>query len=102
MAQKPSVRRRIVAALVIAAVSAMAISMGVRLASYGVPIGLITPCVLGVLSSSLWLLIRIEDALRVHRCTTPGCSFQVRVENGSAAENERWRALAATHPHRAA
>ncbi|MGW6270427.1 hypothetical protein [Streptomyces sp. NPDC055060] len=100
MARKSSPRRRIVAALVIAAALAVALSIGVRLASYGVPLALITPCVLAVLSSSLWLLMRVEEAARTttHRCTAAGCDFLVRLQHVDAAENRRWQETAANHP----
>ncbi|MFD4477366.1 hypothetical protein ACFWPU_14815 [Streptomyces sp. NPDC058471] len=100
MARKSSLRRRIVSALIITGAGAVALSIGVRLHSYGVPVGLITPCVLSVLSSSLWLLLRVEEAARTttHRCTAAGCDFQVRVQHVGAAESRRWQETASDHP----
>jgi hypothetical protein len=99
MAQSPT-RRRITSAALIVCASAVAGAIAVRLHSYGVPFGLITPCVLAVLSSALWLLIRAEEALSStrHRCTATGCTFEVRMQNGSAVDNRRWQEVAAAHP----
>ncbi|MEU2153804.1 hypothetical protein ABZ532_02035 [Streptomyces sp. NPDC019396] len=99
MAQSPT-RRRITSAALIAAAGTVAAWIAVQLHAYGVPIGLITPCVLSVLSSALWLLIRAEEAWSStrHRCTATGCTFEVRVQNGSAADNRRWQEVAAAHP----
>ncbi|MFE4717710.1 hypothetical protein ACFRLW_15035 [Streptomyces sp. NPDC056728] len=93
-------RRRIVSLLEVGVSIAVGVAISIRLASYGVPFGLITPCVLSVLSSALWLLIRAEEALSStrHRCTTQGCTFEVRVQNGSAVDNRRWQEVAAAHP----
>ncbi|MFD3578027.1 hypothetical protein [Streptomyces sp. NPDC058644] len=95
-----SVRRRVVSLLIIGMALAVALSIGVRLASYGVPPALITPCVLAILSSALWLLIRVEEAIgaTVHRCTAHGCTFQVRLQNADAAEERRWQEIATAHP----
>ncbi|MFJ8823750.1 hypothetical protein ACIREE_18440 [Streptomyces sp. NPDC102467] len=99
MAQSPN-RRRITSAALIAAAGAVAVSIGVRLHSYGVPLALITPCVLTVLSSALWLLVHVEEtwSSTLHRCTVKGCTFQVRVQHVDAAENRRWQEVAAAHP----
>lgn len=95
-----SVRRRVVSLLIIGMAMAVAVSIGVRLHSYGVPLALITPCVLSVLSSSMWLLIRVEEAARTttHRCTAAGCDFLVRLQHVDAAESRRWQEAAANHP----
>ncbi|MGH4030854.1 hypothetical protein ACQB60_18160 [Actinomycetota bacterium Odt1-20B] len=100
MAQNP-IRRRVAGLLIIATAGAVAVSIGMRLRSYGVPIGLITPCVLAVLSSALWLLMDVSKALAstVHRCTVKGCTFEVRVQNADAAESRRWQEIAAAHPN---
>lgn len=79
---------------------ALAASVGLRLHSYAVPLHLLIPCVLAVASSALWLLSKAAEAFEstVHRCTASGCTFQVRVRNGSAAESRRWQEIAAAHP----
>ncbi|MFD4973175.1 hypothetical protein [Streptomyces sp. NPDC058424] len=99
MAQSPT-RRRITSAFLISGGCLVAFLIGSQLHTYGVPLGLITPCVLSVLSSALWLLIRVEEALSRtrHRCTAQGCTFEVRVQSGSAADNRRWQEVAAAHP----
>ncbi|MCX4557469.1 hypothetical protein OHA02_14790 [Streptomyces phaeochromogenes] len=93
-------RRRIVSLLTVACALAVGASIGVRLAAYGVPFALLTACVLGIASSSLWLFSRIEAALTstTHRCTAPSCTFQVRMRHVSAAESRRWQEIAAAHP----
>ncbi|MEV6994362.1 hypothetical protein AB0N87_35105 [Streptomyces sp. NPDC093228] len=93
-------RRRITGVFLIGGACLVAFLIGSQLHSYGVPLGLITLCVLSVLSSALWLLIRAEEAWSStrHRCTAQGCTFEVRVQNGSAADNRRWQEIAAAHP----
>ncbi|MFF1766843.1 hypothetical protein [Streptomyces sp. NPDC058249] len=99
MEQSPT-RRRINGAFLIGGACLVALLIGSQLHFYGVPLGLITPCVLSVLSSALWLLIRAEEAWSStrHRCTAQGCTFEVRVQNGSAADNRHWQEVAAAHP----
>ncbi|MGW2228169.1 hypothetical protein [Streptomyces formicae] len=78
---------------------ALAIAVGVRLASYGVPLALITGCALCVSASVQSLLEHVADACSTtHRCTAPGCTFAVTVRGVDAAENRRWQEIAATHP----
>ncbi|MET7700411.1 hypothetical protein [Streptomyces sp. NPDC005485] len=95
-----TLRRRIVSLLIVAAALAVGASIGVRLASYGVPWLLLTACALSAVSSALWLFGRIEQALTTttHRCTAPRCTFQARVQHVDAAENRRWQEIAAAHP----
>ncbi|NEB75299.1 hypothetical protein G3I40_08650 [Streptomyces sp. SID14478] len=92
--------RRITGVLIIGFALAVALSIGVQLHSYAVPLGLLAPCVLGVFSCALWLLLRVAEAAEstVHRCTAPGCTFQVRMRHASAAESRRWQEIAAAHP----
>ncbi|MFF2470558.1 hypothetical protein [Streptomyces sp. NPDC058066] len=99
MEPSPRVRRTLSAAFIVVALS-VATLIGGHLHSYGVPIALITPCVLAVLSSALWLLSQVEAAYfsALHRCTVKGCTFQVRVQHVDAAENRRWQEIAAAHP----
>ncbi|MEU1597240.1 hypothetical protein ABZ468_31415 [Streptomyces sp. NPDC005708] len=99
MEQSPT-RHRITGAFLIGVACLAAVLIGSQLHTYGVPLGLITPCVLSVLSSALWLLIRVEEAWSStrHRCSAQGCTFEVRVQNGSAADNRRWQEVAAAHP----
>ncbi|WP_432020836.1 hypothetical protein [Streptomyces sp. 1222.5] len=82
MEQSPT-RRRINGAFPIGGACLVALLIGSQLHSYRVPLGLITPCMLSVLSSALWLLIRAEEAWSStrHRCSAQGCTFEVRVQN---------------------
>lgn len=78
----------------------LAISIGIRLASYGVPLALITGCVLAVAGSALDLLGRLLEAwsTTIHRCSAAGCAFTVTVRGVDAAENRRWQEITAAHP----
>ncbi|WAU84900.1 hypothetical protein O1Q96_37550 [Streptomyces sp. Qhu-G9] len=93
-------RRRIASLLIIACALAVGASTGVRLAAYGVPFALLTACVLGIASSSLWLYSHIDAALTstTHRCRAPYCTVQVRMRHVSAADSLRWQEIAAAHP----
>ncbi|MFD5014610.1 hypothetical protein [Streptomyces chartreusis] len=95
-------RHRILTTGAVAVSAALAIAIGVRLASYGVPAVLLLACCLSCTAAFSSLLFRLLDAwsTATHRCTRPGCDFQVRLTHGSAEENRRWREIAATHPHR--
>ncbi|MFD8047667.1 hypothetical protein ACFV5E_30075 [Streptomyces chartreusis] len=95
-------RHRILTTGAVAISTALAIGIGVRLASYGVPVALLLACCLSCTAAFSSLLFRLVDAwsTTTHRCTRPGCDFQVRLTHGSAAENRRWQEIAATHPHR--
>ncbi|MZD09141.1 hypothetical protein GTW43_29280 [Streptomyces sp. SID5785] len=99
MAQNTN-RLRVLEAVTLLFTLALAVWIGVRLDSFGVPIGLIIPCSLAILSSGLQMLAQLTRALAgtLHRCTEPGCSFEVRVQNVDAAENRRWQEIAAAHP----
>ncbi|MFC8239498.1 hypothetical protein [Streptomyces chartreusis] len=95
-------RQRALTAGAVAVSTALAIAIGVRLASYGVPAVLLLACCLSCTAAFSSLLFRIiaAAATTTHRCTRPGCDFQVRLTHGSAAESRRWQEIAATHPHR--
>ncbi|WP_428953316.1 hypothetical protein [Streptomyces sp. cg35] len=99
MARNPS-RHRLTDVLIIGFSLAVGASIGVQLYWQHVTWGLIVPCVLAAASSSLWLLSKVAEAFEstVHRCTAPGCTFRVRVQNVDAAENRRWQEVAAAHP----
>ncbi|MEU1408520.1 hypothetical protein ABZ471_40595 [Streptomyces sp. NPDC005728] len=101
---RTSLARHRLTQLAAAAVStALAAGIGVRLASYGVPLTLLMGCSLSCLATFTALLFRVVDALSttLHRCTQPGCDFQVRLTRADAAECRRWQEIAASHPHRA-
>lgn len=92
-------RQRALWLLVLGLSLGLAASIGVRLASYGVPLALITGCVLCVAASVLNLLEHIADAWSTtHRCPVAGCAFEVTVRGVDAAENRRWQEIATTHP----
>lgn len=97
-----NLRQRALTAGAVAVSAALAIGIGVRLASYGVPAVLLLACCLSCTAAFSGLLFRLLDAwsTTTHRCTRPGCDFQVRLTHGGAAENRRWQEIAATHPHR--
>ncbi|MFJ9088722.1 hypothetical protein ACIRL3_40570 [Streptomyces sp. NPDC102384] len=97
---KNSARSRMVDVVSVVTALALATSTGMRLHSYAVPLGLLITCVLAVASSALWLLSKVAEAAEstVHRCTAEGCTFQVRVRHGSAADSRRWQEIAAAHP----
>lgn len=89
-----------VGAVVVSA--ALAVSIGVRLSGYGVPLTLLIACCAACLATFSSLLFRLIDAAgtTIHRCKRPGCDFQVRLTHTDAAENRRWQEIAAHHPHR--
>lgn len=95
-------RHRILTIGAVAISAALSVAIGVRLASYGVPAVLLLACCLSCTAAFSGLLFRLLDAwsTTTHRCTRPGCDFQVRLTHGSAAESRRWQEIAATHPHR--
>ncbi|WP_425832264.1 hypothetical protein [Streptomyces fractus] len=98
---KHPVRSRMVDVISVITALALAASIGMRLRSYAVPLDLLIPCVFAVASSVLWLLTKVAKAAasRVHRCTAKGCTFEVRVHDGSAADGRRWQEIAAAHPN---
>jgi hypothetical protein len=95
-------RRRLALLAVVAACTALAVAIGVRLADYGVPLSLLAACCASCLATFTGLAFRVLDALSTttHRCSRPGCDFQVRLTHTDAAENQRWQEIAAHHPHR--
>jgi hypothetical protein len=96
-------RRRVALLGVVAACTALAAAIGVRLAAYGVPTALLVACSLSCLATFTSLGFRAVDALSTttHQCKQPGCDFRVQLTNPDAAENRRWQEIAARHPHRA-
>jgi hypothetical protein len=95
-------RHRILVSGAVAASVALAGAIGVRLSGYGVPLALLVACCASCLATFSSLLFRVIDAWSTvtHRCTRPGCDFQVRLTHTDAAENRRWQEIAAHHPHR--
>ncbi|WP_327355013.1 hypothetical protein [Streptomyces sp. NBC_01304] len=99
MAQSTN-RRRIFEGVMVLITFTLAVWISVRLDSYGVPISLVIPCGLGVVSSGMSMLSQLTQARAgtLHRCPAEGCAFSVRVENVDAAESRRWQEIAAAHP----
>jgi hypothetical protein len=86
----------------VAASTALAVVIGVRLSGYGVPVTLLLACCLSCVATFSSLLFRLVGAwsTTTHRCTRPGCDFRVSLTHADAAENRRWQEIAARHPHR--
>ncbi|MEV0254421.1 hypothetical protein AB0H82_09135 [Streptomyces sp. NPDC050732] len=85
--------------LALASSLGLAVWVSIRLASYDVPLTLITACGLCVAACTLNLLERLAEARSTtHRCPAAGCTFKVTVRGVDAAENRRWQEIAATHP----
>lgn len=95
-------RHRILTIGAVAVSTALSLAIGARLASYDVPAVLLLACSLSCTAAFSSLLFRLIDAwsTTTHRCTRPGCDFQVRLTHTDAAESRRWQEIAATHPHR--
>ncbi len=93
-------RRRLVLPAAAVAGVVVAVSTGLRLSAYHVPASLTVSCVLATLTSTVWLIAHVADALTstTHRCPAPGCDFQVRLRGTGAAESRRWQEVAAEHP----
>ena len=104
MNPKASLRRRLVLSVVVAASAALAVSIGVRLSGYGVPVSLLVACSSAFLSTAVSLLFRVVDAWSTTtlRCRQAGCDFHVRLSGTSTAEIRHWQEIAAAHPHRSA
>ncbi|WP_411130471.1 hypothetical protein [Streptomyces sp. x-19] len=79
---------------------ANAVSIGTKLASYGVPLSLIVACALACLATTVWVVGTVVDRFgtTTYRCSDPDCSFTVRVKYVDAAENRRWQETTAEHP----
>ncbi|GGU94416.1 hypothetical protein GCM10010260_31860 [Streptomyces filipinensis] len=99
---RTSVTRHGLILLGFTAVTAVAVVIGVRLDAYGVPLVLLLACAFSLQTSLMSLLFRLVDALSstTHRCSRPGCDFQVWLTGVDAAENRRWQEIAGNHPHR--
>lgn len=95
-------RRRLAVSAAVAASTAMAVAIGVRLSAYGVPLALLLACCLSCLATFSSLFFRVIAALSTttHRCSLPGCDFRVSLTHTDAAESRKWQEIAAQHPHR--
>ena len=95
-------RRRLVTTGAVVASGVLAVSIGVRLSGYGVPLPLLLACCTSCLATFTSLAFHVADAAAttVHRCPDRGCDFRVRLTGTDAAESRRWQEIAATHPHR--
>ncbi|MEW2467150.1 hypothetical protein AB0919_19345 [Streptomyces sp. NPDC046994] len=100
---KPTMtRRRLIELAGVTVSAALAVALGARLSSYGVPVLLLVACSTACMTTFVTLLFRVSEALSMttHRCKRPGCDFQIHLRNANAAESRRWQELAADHPHR--
>ncbi|WP_411130482.1 hypothetical protein [Streptomyces sp. x-19] len=79
---------------------ANAVSIGTKLAAYGVPLSLIVACALACLATTVWVVELLIKAFAstTYRCPDPACDFTVRIRHVDAAENRRWQETAAEHP----
>ncbi|MFD7402999.1 hypothetical protein ACFV7R_10065 [Streptomyces sp. NPDC059866] len=102
MNRTSTTRHRLVHLAGIAASTALAAAIAVSLSDYGVRVPLLVACSLSCLATYVSLWGRLVDALSTttHRCTQPGCDFQVRLTRTDTAESRRWQEVAAQHPHR--
>lgn len=93
-------RHRLLVSGAVAVSAALAVSVGVLLSGYGVPLSLLPACCASCLATFSSLLFHVIDAWSTYRCRRPGCDFHVRLTLTDAAENWRWQEIAAHHPHR--
>ena len=95
-----SKKNRAAFVLLLAVATGFTTVLGAQLHGYGVPLALLAACCCGVWSCAVDLGIAVVKAstTTVHRCTTPGCEFTVRLRHTDAAENRRWQEAAAAHP----
>ncbi|MFB7459910.1 hypothetical protein [Streptomyces sp. NPDC056188] len=95
-------RHRVLVFGAVAVSAALAVSVGVRLSGYGVPLSLLLACCASCLATFSSLLFRVIDtwSTTTYRCRRPGCDFHLRLTLTDAAENRRWQEIAAHHPHR--
>ncbi|MFI1029827.1 hypothetical protein [Streptomyces sp. NPDC020951] len=85
----------------VAVSGSLAIAIGMRLSGYGVPVSLLLACCLSCAATFSSLLFRLIStwSTTTHRCTQPGCDFQVSLTHTDSADNRRWQEIAARHPH---
>ncbi|MET9293825.1 hypothetical protein [Streptomyces sp. NPDC003077] len=93
-------RHRVTVPLALGAGAWAAMTLWTRLDDYRVPGSLLFTCTALAATAAISAVLSLAEALgtTTHRCSEPGCRFEVRLRRTDTAEARRWQETAAAHP----